>query len=113
MPPPPPFIGPHMPEEVKHMFVLVSPEKIKGTVFLEKLLPFLKNTKVYDEVIKLLIKFVVHLDDSIEDHTEEYRKSFLNEIMKAILKILEANTCDDKIKTSLQAYIHLIHEIFV
>ena len=63
--------------------------------------------------MKLLIKFVVHLDDSIEDHTEEYRKEFLNEIIKAILKILEANTCDDKIKASLEAYIHLIHEIFV
>lgn len=60
-------IGPQLPDEVSHLFVTVSPSQIQGTLFLERLLPILKNSKVYNEVIKILVKFVVCLDDSIEN----------------------------------------------
>ena len=73
---------------------MVSPSKIKGTIFLEKLLPVIKNSRVTDDVTKLLIKFVVSLDDSIADRTEEYRKEFLSEITNSISAILDTNECN-------------------
>ena len=60
------FIGPVLPETKKHLFVLVSPFKLTGMKFLNHLLHALKNSRVYDETVKLIIQFIVNLDESME-----------------------------------------------
>lgn len=41
-----------------------------------------KNNKVYDEIIKLIIQFFVNLDESILERTKEFRTQFLMDIIE-------------------------------
>ena len=70
-------IGPSLPATKKHVFVLVSPFSLMGMRFLNHLILVVKNSRVYDETVKLIIQFIVKLDYSITDKTEQYRKEFL------------------------------------
>ena len=60
-----------------------------------------KNNKVYDEIIKLIIQFFVNLDESLEEQTQTFREQFLMDIIKRIEDIIEKNEFNDKIKLKL------------
>lgn len=68
------MIGPVLPAKVKHLYILVSPFQLIGMKFLSNLLHVLKNNKVYDEAVKLIIKFIVSLDESLTDKTLQFRQ---------------------------------------
>ena len=56
---------------------------------------------MYNDVIKLIIQFIVNLDDSIAHKTQIYRSEFLERIMKNILSIAQANVYNDAVKLQL------------
>lgn len=64
-----PFIGPVLPETKKNIFVLISPFKLAGMKFLEHLLQVVKSTAVFNANVKLIIKLISNLDESIESKT--------------------------------------------
>jgi hypothetical protein len=68
---------------------------------MEELLLVVKNNKVYDEIIKLIIQFFVNLDESIEDRTKEFREQFLMDIILKFREINEKNQYNDKVKLRL------------
>jgi hypothetical protein len=68
---------------------------------MEELLLVVKNNKVYDEIIKLIIQFFVNLDESIEDRTKEFRGQFLMDIILKFREINEKNQYNDKVKLRL------------
>ena len=68
---------------------------------MEELLCVVKNNKVYDEIIKLIIQFFVNLDESLEEQTQTFREQFLMDIIKRIEDIIEKNEFNDKIKLKL------------
>lgn len=80
--------------------------------FFNHLLLVLKNSRVYDETVKLIIQFIVNLDDSMSEKTEQYRREFLGETMKELGAIVERNEINDKVKQEIQVYIQLFVEIF-
>ncbi len=64
-----PFIGPVQAEVKTHFSVLVSPFKLVGMKFLEHLLLIVKDSRVFQTIIKLMIQFISNLDQSIESKT--------------------------------------------
>ena len=69
--------------------------------FLLELLQYISSNSVYNDVIKLIISFIVNLDDSIADKTQIYRSEFLERIMKNIQSIAQANVYNDSVKLQL------------
>ena len=55
--------------------------------FLEELLFVVKDSKVYEEASKLIIHFVMNLDDSIVHRAREIREKFLYMIVRQIKRI--------------------------
>ncbi len=71
-----------------------------------------KNNKVYDDIIKLIIQFFVNLDDSIEDRTREFREQFLMDIILKFRELNYKNEYDEKVKSRLEMSVNLLQQLF-
>ena len=56
-------------ETLTFIYVLKSPFECIGLSFLLELLQYISSNSVYNDVIKLIIQFIVNLDDTIADKT--------------------------------------------
>jgi len=63
------------------MYVLKAPFELIGIDFLFELLIHIKSNSVYNDIIKLIIEFIVNLDESIAHRTLEYRQQFLHSLI--------------------------------
>jgi len=59
--------------------------------FLLQLCQYLTGAAVYGEVIKLIIQFIVSLDDSIADKAAAFREEFLTKIFQHIAQLASMN----------------------
>ena len=57
-------------ETLTFIYVLKSPFECIGLSFLLELLQYISSNSVYNDVIKLIIQFIVNLDDSMADKAE-------------------------------------------
>jgi hypothetical protein len=58
---------PQKDEMLTFIYILKSPFECIGLSFLLKLLQYISSSSVYNDVIKLIIQFIVNLDDRISD----------------------------------------------
>jgi hypothetical protein len=91
---------------------LKSPFECKGLAFLLQLLQYIKNNRVYCDIIKLIIQFIVNLEDRIVHKTQIFREEFLSRIFKEMAEIASKNELNDAIKLKLEIYVNLIEELF-
>ncbi len=92
--------------------MLKSPFECIGLNFLLKLLQYISSNSVYNDVIKLIIQFIVNLDDKILGQAQNFMEQFLQRIIKNIEEIAKANFFDNSIKLQLEIYINLLVELF-
>jgi hypothetical protein len=100
-------------ETLTFVYVLKSPFECKGLAFLLELLQYIKNDRVYADIIKLIIQFIVNLDDKIMHKAQMFMEDFLQRICNELSQISIANTFNDKVKLKMEIYINLIEELFV
>lgn len=74
-------------ETLTFIYVLKSPFECIGLSFLLELLQYINSSSVYNDLIKLIIQFIVNLDDQIFDRAKIFMSEFLERIMKDIEKI--------------------------
>lgn len=61
---------PQKEEVLTFVYVLKSPFECIGLSFLLQLLQYISSSRVYNDVIKLIIQFIVNLDDKIIDQSQ-------------------------------------------
>ncbi len=71
-------------ESTTFIYVLKPPFECIGITFLLQLCQYLVGSGTYFDVIKLIIQFIVSLDDSIADQAAAFREDFLNKIFQHI-----------------------------
>jgi hypothetical protein len=98
-------------EMLTFVYVLKPPFECIGVSFLLQLCQYLTGSSVYNDVIKLIIQFIVSLDDSIADKAAAFREDFLSKIFQHIAQIAATNELGTS-KVQLDIYINLIQELF-
>lgn len=71
----------------------------------------MKSARVYSSIVRLVVHFIVNLEESIYGRAREYRKIFLAKVLKDIQNIVAKAEFNDRIKLELEAYMHLIVEL--
>jgi len=77
-----------------------------------QLLQYISSNKVYTEIIKLIIQFIVNLDEKIQDKYELFMSQFLRRIIENMAIIGKGNEFNDKVKLQIDTYLNLIQELF-
>jgi hypothetical protein len=99
-------------ETLTFIYVLKSPFECIGLSFLLELLQYISSSSVYNDVIKLIIQFIVNLDDKIFDRARIFMSEFLERVMKDIENICQTNVYNDNVKLHLETYLNLLQELF-
>lgn len=86
---------------ISFIYVLKSPFECIGLNFLLQLLQYISSNSVYNDVIKLIIQFVVNLDEKIMDKAPVFMEEFLKRIINNINNIQKANVFNDNVKLQL------------
>jgi hypothetical protein len=76
--------------------------------FLLSLLQLVSSATVYNEVIKLIITFIVNLDETISEQMSEFMSQFLLRIMIDIQETVRKNQFDNPVKLKLETYLNLV-----
>lgn len=97
-------------ETLTFVFVLKSPFECIGVPFLLQLCQFIQ-ANIYNEVIKLIIQFIVNLDDSIISKAAQFQQEFLSMIFRDIADIATKPEIGNS-KLQLDIYLNLIQELF-
>lgn len=98
-------------EVLTFVYVLKSPFECIGVSFLLQLCQYITVNQVYNDVIKLIIQFIVSLDDSILSKAESFREEFLSMMFRHIAQIVSTNQLASS-RVQLDIYINLIQELF-
>lgn len=77
-----------------------------------QLLQYISSNKVYTDIIKLIIQFIVNLDEKIQDKYELFMSQFLRRIIENMAIIGKGNEFNDKVKLQIDTYLNLIQELF-
>ena len=72
----------------------------------------LKPGEVYNEVVKLIIQFIVSIDEKIIDQAQYFMSVFLTSIFTDITTISNCQEQAPQTKLKLETYITLIKELF-
>ena len=94
------------------VYVLRSPFECIGLSFLMQLLQYVSSNKVYTDIIKLIIQFIVNLDEKIKDKYELFMSQFLRRIIENMATIGQANQFNDRVKLQIDTYLNLIQQLF-
>lgn len=95
---------------ITFVYVLKPPFECIGFTFLLQLCQYVIGSTVYNDVIKLIIQFIVSLDDSIADQASAFREDFLSKIFQHIAQVASSNEAGNA-KTQLDIYVQLIQEL--
>jgi hypothetical protein len=77
-----------------------------------QLLQYVSSNKVYTDIIKLIIQFIVNLDEKIKDKYELFMSQFLRRIIENMATIGQANQFNDRVKLQIDTYLNLIQQLF-
>lgn len=67
---------------------------------------------VYNDVIKLIIQFIVNLDDKIIHKAQQFMEEFLKRIVESIAKLSQQTEFTNNVKLQLETYVNLLQELF-
>jgi len=87
---------------------LKSPFECIGLTFLLQLLQYISSNKVYNDIIKLIIQFIVNLDDKISDKAELFMEQFLRKVIESMENIGKATELSTNTKIQIDTYLNLI-----
>lgn len=85
-----------------------SPFECIGLTFLLQLLQYISSNKVYNDIIKLIIQFIVNLDDKISDKAELFMEQFLRKVIESMENIGKATELSTNTKIQIDTYLNLI-----